>query len=218
MNILQQHIHSAEEIWLSPLFNYCSELFGNVQIPSHDHTHHLRVWQFAKEILFAISDRFEITYAKVEACLIASLFHDTGLTKTINENHGEESKQICIQYFEEHNLTKPANFNEILSAIEKHDDKDYTLSSIAPDDILSIICNADDLDAFGHIGVVRYTEIYLLRGNSLNELPDLVLKNLVQRFSNFERTYKDFSSLYQKHKENYLITKRFFENLKKEII
>lgn len=218
MNTIEQHIQTAEEIWLTALFNYCSKLFGNVQIPSHDHTHHLRVWQMAKEILYAISNQFEISYPKVEACLIASLFHDTGLTKTINENHGQESKQLCIQYFKKHKLTNPVNFDEILYAIEKHDDKNYKSNNLAPDAISSIVCNADDLDAFGHIGVVRYTEIYLLRGNSLNELPYFVLQNINKRFSNFEKTYKDFKTLFEKHKEQYLITKSFFENLKKEII
>lgn len=218
MKGLDQHIKTAEEKWLTSLFKFCIELFGTVQIPSHDHTHHLRVWNYSKEILGAISNSYKISYDKVEACLIASLFHDTGLTKTIKENHGQQSKQLCIQYFEENHLSKPHQWDDILNTIEKHDDKNYKLNSTAPDDILSIVCNADDLDAFGNIGTVRYTEIYLLRGNSLIELPDLVLQNIDKRFSNFEKTYKGFKTLYEKHKENYLITKRFFENLQKEII
>ncbi len=218
MNNLKLNIKQAEEKWLNLLYDYCQELFSSKQIPSHDHTHHFRVWKNAKEILYALSDHFEIDYAKIEACLIASLFHDTGLTETVSESHGKESSKICIQYFENNNLTKPIQFDEILNAIEKHDNKNYKLNSTAPEDILSIICNADDLDAFGNIGVVRYTEIYLLRGNSLNELPDLVLQNMDKRFFNFERIYKDFSTLYQKHKKNYLITASFFENLKKETI
>lgn len=218
MNNLIQHIEQAEEKWLNPLYNFCQDIFSNKQIPSHDHTHHLRVWKNAKEIFYALSDQFEIDYPKIEACLIASLFHDTGLTKTISEKHGKESKTICIQYFENNNLIKPGNWEEILFAVENHDDKDYKLKNTAPESLLSIICNADDLDAFGYIGVIRYTEIYLLRGHNLNDLPKLVLQNIDQRFLNFETIYQEFSSLYHRHKEQYLITKRFFENLKKELI
>ena len=217
MNNLSTHITQAEEKWLKPLYSYCQTLFDKVQIPSHDHTHHLRVWNYSKEILNAISDNIEINYNKVEACLISSLFHDTGLTKTLNENHGKESKNICIQYFEDNKLQKPGNWEEILYTIENHDDKDYKLNNTDPASILSILCNADDLDAFGNIGAVRYTEIYLLRGINLTELPQLVINNLDKRFSNFEKHYKEFSQLYAGHKKRYLTTRKFFENILTEI-
>lgn len=217
MEILKNHIQSAEKKWLEQLYNYCQKIFVNKKIPSHNHTHHLRVWEYAKEILIAINDSFEISYNLVESCLIASLFHDTGLTKTLDENHGYESKKICENYFKNNNIEIPANFEEILYAIEKHDDKDYKLYNYAPDSVLSILCNADDLDAFGKIGVIRYTEIYLLRGINLNELPKLVIKNLDKRFANFEKTYKSLFELYNNHKNRYLITRKFFEESQKEL-
>lgn len=216
MEDLKDKIQQAEEKFLESLFNYCKNLFTNKKITSHDHTHHLRVWEYAKEILYAINSSNKINYNTVEACLIASLFHDTGLTKTTNENHGKESKEICIKYFEENNITKPDSFKEILYAIEKHDNKEYKLNSNAPDSIFSILCNADDLDAFGQIGIIRYIEIYLLRGISIKDLPELVMKNLDKRFLNFENTYKNFPDLYTKHKSRYLITRKFFEELIEE--
>lgn len=217
MQNLNEYIHQAEQKWLSALSNYCKNLFKDTNIPSHDHSHHLRVWEYSKEILKAISSSFEISYSLVESCLISSLFHDLGLTKTLSELHGLESKNICIQYFEENNIPKPDRFNEILYAIENHDDKDYRIQNQKPDSLLSILCNADDLDAFGKIGIIRYTEIYLLRGINLNELPKSVISNIDKRFLNFERTYQKFTQLYQKHHKRYLITKKFFEELKQEL-
>lgn len=216
MEELKYHIQQAEQKMLEPLYKFCESIFADNKIPSHNHTHHLRVWEYAKEILYALDFSTEVNYNMVESCLIASLFHDTGFTKTTNENHGIESRGICIKYFEDNYLSKPDNFEEILSAIEKHDDKEYKLNDNAPNTILSILCNADDLDAFGKIGIIRYTEIYLLRGINLNELPNLVITNLDKRFMNFKKTYKSFSDLYVKHKSRYLTTRSFFENLLKE--
>ena len=218
MEILKNHIQVAENKWLERLYNYCEKIFADKKIPSHDHTHHLRVWEYTKEILNAINNSSEINYNLVESCLIASLFHDTGLSKTLDENHGYESRKICELYFEKNNLTLPKNFKKILSAIEKHDDKDYKQNNHNLGTIQSILCNADDLDAFGKIGVIRYTEIYLLRGINLNKLPELVIKNLDKRFLNFEKTYNSFSDLYNKHRARYLTTRKFFEDLLKETI
>lgn len=218
MEELKYHIQQAEKKLLEPLFNFCKGLFTDNKIPSHNHTHHIRVWEYAKDILYALNPSIEINYNTVEACLIASLFHDTGLTETTSENHGKESRVICFRYFEDNNLCKPDNFEEILSAIEKHDDKEYKLNNIATNSIISILCNADDLDAFGKIGVIRYTEIYLLRGININKLPEMVIKNLDKRFLYFERNFKDFPNLYAKHKSRYLTTRTFFDELVNETI
>lgn len=218
MKELEKYIHKAESKWLEQLYSFCQELFKEKQIPSHNHTHHLRVWEYSKEILHAISINCNVTFSLVESCLIASLLHDIGLSINLGEYHGKESCNICIKYFEDNNLSKPKRFEEILFAIEKHDDKDYKINSIAPDSVLSILCNADDLDAFGKVGVIRYTEIYLLRGFNINNLPELVIKNLDKRFNNFKKTFKCFPDLYAKHKSRYLSTRTFFEDLSNETI
>ncbi|MCK5028772.1 MAG: HD domain-containing protein [Bacteroidales bacterium] len=217
MNDIENYIISAEEKWLNSLLSYCKKLFDGKKILSHDHTHHLRVWEYSKEILNAISNSFDIDNNFIEATLIASLFHDTGLTQNLNEDHGNDSRIICSDYFENVNLKKPENFNEILHAIEMHDDKNYKQENIIPNSILAVLSAADDLDAFGNIGVIRYTEIYLLRGISLNDLPKSIIQNLDNRFANFERTYKNFPKFVEKHKDRYLASKKFFENLKKEL-
>ena len=217
MNEINKHIRLAEKKWLDQLYNYCKELFNAKELVSHDHTHHLRVWEYSKEILQELAASFEISYDLLESCLIASLFHDTGLSRVLGEKHGMESRNICVEYFENNNLPKPKSFEGILVAIENHDDKDYKLTNNKPNSILAILCNADDLDAFGKIGIDRYKEIYLLREIHPNKLPVLVIKNLDKRFANFEHTYKDFTDLFEKHKLRYLLTRSYFENLEKEI-
>ena len=217
MSDLKTYFKEAEDKWMKELFIYCQQLFQKIKVPSHDHTHHARVWNYSKEIIDAISPRMKISYELVESVLIASLFHDTGLTVSLNENHGIESRKICKQYFDENKVTKPHQLGEILYAIEMHDDKDYKLNINNPGSLLSILCNADDLDAFGKVGILRYTEIYLLRGINMNELSQKVIENLDKRFLNFERTYQSFQNLYQKHKKRYSITKEFFEQLSDEV-
>lgn len=217
MNKLNEIIISVENKWVKQLSDFCQNLFSNVQIPSHDHSHHLRVWDYAKEIIYAINTIYKIDENFIESCLIASLFHDTGLTQTLDENHGSESRKICEKYFEKNQIKKPKNFEEILTAIELHDDKNYLIINQIPNSVKSVLCNADDLDAFGKIGVIRYTEIYLMRGINMKELPKPVINNLNKRFANFEMTYQNFPELFKKHKARYLITRKFFEELQKEL-
>lgn len=211
-------IEKAEEKWLDQLYTYCESIFSNTKITSHDHNHHYRVWEYCKEILAALYQNYNMNDDLVEGCMIASFFHDTGLSKTLDEFHGEESKKICSHFFKNQNIDRPTNFNEILWAIEKHDDKNYLSEKQNPDSLLSIICNADDLDAFGRIGIIRYTEIYLVRGLTLNELPLAVIKNLEKRFTHFKNTYQDYPELIKQHESRYLITKNFFEKMQKEFI
>lgn len=217
MQDLTIYINQVENKWLSELSNFCENLFHKSAISSHDHLHHRRVWEFSKEILFAVNKSFDINYSIIESCIIASMFHDTGLVLNIGPDHGKESRKICLEYFNNTNVSEPANFETILDAIETHDNKEYTESDKNPSSVLSILCNADDLDAFGHIGIIRYTEIYLLRGASINELPELIISNLDQRFKNFENTYISFSELYKKHKLRYLESRDFFERLRLEL-
>lgn len=217
MKNINYQIEKVEKKWLSQLYKNCELLFTKTKIPSHDHTHHFRVWNYCKEIILALHQDIAINYDLIEGCLIASFFHDTGLTQTLDENHGTESKEICKNYFNSNKLNYPVNFDEILLAIEKHDDKNYQQEKQEPDSLLTILCNADDLDAFGNIGVIRYTEIYLLRGIKMNHLPELIIKNIDNRFRHFKQTYKDYSILYKKHETRYLITLNFFKKLKQEL-
>ncbi|OFX20446.1 MAG: hypothetical protein A2041_02810 [Bacteroidetes bacterium GWA2_31_9b] len=216
MNDLIEKIHKVENKWLDSLYNNCKDLFSGSTVPSHDHDHHLRVWNYCKEIITELAPTHLIEYELIESLIIASFFHDTGLTITLSENHGKQSRLICENYFDRNNIEKPLSFIQVLEAIEKHDNKNYTNKQV-PESILSILCTADDIDAFGLIGVIRYSEIYMLRGLNMNQLSDSVIKNLDKRFAHFESTYKFLPVLFEKHYKKYQIARRFFEALENEI-
>jgi len=217
MKELDLLIQKVEDIWLERLYLACQNLFIKTQIPSHNHEHHKRVWNICKEIIIELNKTKEIDTSLIEACIITSFFHDTGLTKTLSENHGHESKLLCTKYFNENHIEKPANFDHILDAIEKHDDKEYKTQTNKPELLLSILCAADDLDAFGRIGIIRYTEIYLLRGYQINDLPNAIIENLDKRFANFEKNYGFLTGLYSKHKTQYHIAREFFVEMDKDL-
>jgi len=216
MNELKQMIEKAEEKWLTQLFDFCKYVFSVPTISSHNHNHHYRVWNYCKEILTAIYPHKKISCELIEGCIIASFFHDTGLSNTINEYHGTESKKICRNYFIKNKLSYPQNFEDILWTIENHDDKDYRIQNQKNNSMITILSTADDLDAFGKIGIVRYTEIYLLRGINITQLPTMVINNINKRFLNFKFNYECYPDLYKKHQKRYLITKNFFEELNRE--
>ncbi len=217
MNDLNHLIQNVENKWLDRLYSACQELFANTHIPSHDHEHHKRVWIICKEILGELNKSKEIDTTLIESCIIATFFHDTGLTKTLSENHGRESRLLCIKYFNENHIEKSADFDLILDAIEKHDDKEYKTQTNKPESLISILCAADDLDAFGRIGIIRYTEIYLLRGYQINDLPRAVIENLDKRFTNFEKNYGFLTGLYSKYKTQFLIARDFFVEMDKDL-
>lgn len=209
---ISEIITEVESKWLKLLFSFNKQLFTSYYLPSHDHTHHLRVWQNAKDLIFCLSNYgVEINYAFVERLIIACMFHDTGLTITLDEKHGAASKRICQDYFSEQN--QPLNFNEILNAIEFHEDKKYIKNSTSINSINSILAVSDDIDAFGYIGIYRYTEIYLMRGLGMNEIGSKVLSNLESRFKNIENIYGKIEPFFQQTIKKYEITQLFFNNL-----
>ena len=210
-------ITHAEEKWLKLLFNYCREKFSLAPLPSHDHFHHLRVWNYAKTIIESLSFQ-DIYYSQeeVEVLLIAILFHDIGMTITRRKEHGFESAKICKDFFTFHPSLTPPSLATILDMIEKHDEKEYIGRAGKQDrPTLSVILNiSDDLDAFGNIGIYRYTEIYHFRGILLEELPDHILPNLEARFRHFTNYLEQLEPL---HRKRFEITRDFFLKLENEI-
>ena len=94
MEQLNKVFKTAEEKWLNQLNAFCKKSFSKTNIPSHDHTHHLRVWEYSKEIISVLNPDTETSIDLVESCLIASLFHDIGLVKNLDGNHGLRSRKI----------------------------------------------------------------------------------------------------------------------------
>jgi hypothetical protein len=208
-------VTSAENKYKALLEEYCRQLFSKSSMPSHDHLHHARVWGYAKDILRQLLATHMINDPLIaEKTIIASYFHDTGLTINTGPDHGKESREICNEFLRTQNIT-PRFSEEVLDAVERHDDKSYTSAS-DPGSLAAIIAVADDMDAFGHIGVLRYWEIYSMRGITMNEMPDKIVSNAVNRFKHLESTYHMFPELVRRQKERLDILTSFYQSLKKD--
>lgn len=211
---IEDLIISVEEKWLKKLFEASSKCFRNVHLPSHDQWHHYRVWEFAKELLKSLSSAKEFHPDEITNLIIAVFFHDTGMSVTKDESHGKESKHICRAFFKNSQIQLPNNFNSALEAIENHDDKTYPESNANRElSIKTILSVADDLDAFGYIGILRYAEIYLLRNIPIGEISNKVINNSERRFMHFKNNFSAFPDLVEKHHERLKILIDFYKYL-----
>ena len=216
---IEQSIQCIEEKWITHLNNFVKEKFSGVWLPSHDHSHHMRVWLFAKQILkeIALKRQFEPDLQFIESLIFCCFFHDVGLTVTLDERHGIESGRIFQSFYNSCKNCVNLNTNSIIRCIELHDDKNYTGKTEISDKLLhNILTVSDDLDAFGAVGVVRYLEIYWLRGNDIKDIPRKVLRNAQSRYDNFVRIFKDCSGLISYHIERYRYLTNFYSKLRKE--
>jgi HD superfamily phosphodiesterase len=128
-----------------------------------------------------------------EKAIVAAFFHDTGLTVNRGPDHGLESRHICSIFLTGADFSE-ADRTEILDAVEMHDNKEYTGSS-DPASLAAIISVADDMDAFGETGINRYEEIYSVRGVAAEEMPGMIIPNVISRFRHLESTYSMFPDL-----------------------
>ncbi len=165
---------------LSQLKQYLNTLFANHWIPSHDLSHHDRVWKNA----CILTDHLNISDPHFfDQLIIASYFHDVGLLTDSSDAHGKESRRACEVFLSQ--LEEPIRFDpeKMLVAIEMHDDKKYLDTfDKATNPVYKILTVADDLDAFGAVGAYRYIEIYMLRGIESGLIPQSVKANAKKRF------------------------------------
>ncbi len=217
MQRLKQRIRETEEAWLLPLLNHCHNLFSEVFLPSHDHLHHFRVWNHAREIMLMLEESgCRVSEDLPQQLILAAFFHDTGLVHTRDEKHGTESRRLCEDFFRNTWQQLPEGFTEILDAIEHHDDKTYRGSPLAGrpgNQVLRLLSTGDDLDAFGYTGIYRYAEIYLHRGIKPEELAARVLENLHNRFENLRRNFEAQAHFLDRQKVRWGITREFFMGL-----
>ena len=210
-------INRAEGVWLKSIENHITALFSGTFLPSHDHTHHRRVWHISRQLIREIGKRNDhMDYQTVEGILIASWFHDVGLIHSTDENHGVAGSDMCRAYFRHNEGILPRSFEELLEAIRRHDQKEEQIySGIERDrrpEILAILSMADDLEALGTIGIYRYAEIYLERGIPLGELGERVVRNVNSRFHrlsgcslcealirSYSREWKELVSFYEQY-------------------
>jgi len=209
---MQHPFLSAAEAKHKPaLISLCRKLFESAPMPSHDHLHHSRVWENAKVLLGRLNEAGMISDPLIaEKAIIAAFLHDTGLTVNREADHGIQSKQICSKFLIATDLSEAAR-EEILDAVEKHDDKDYPGAS-DPASLAAVISAADDMDAFGCEGIGRYAEIYLLRGVPHSELPGKVIANAESRFRHLEMTYPMFPDLIQSEKKRVETLITYYKN------
>ncbi len=202
---------------LTLLYQQCRSIFKGHHLPSHDHLHHLRVWNYTNDLLNELSESGRIfTSNEISLMMLSVFFHDTGLTKTLGEDHGAESRKICEVFLNKQSGLFSFDINPALKAIELHDRKESPSSLPAgnEDELLKILSVCDDLDAYGPTGVVRYAEIYYLRGISLESMPEKVLKNMAFRFNFFSEQAWIPEAFFLKHKARYRYACNFYESIR----
>jgi len=219
--MLTSIIQAAEDRWLDRLYWHIKDSYKQARLPSHDQDHHLRVWNISKQILRVLVDRCPMDAERIEGVLIAAMFHDLGMVKSHREDHGQLGAEMCRDWFRESGTETPPNLDEILEAIEKHDQKEEgaypdLLPGQAPA-IWSVVSIADDLEAMGAIGVYRYLEIYLRRGIAPDELGSRVLHNAGQRYRKLELACQSFPEVLDPYREQYQYLTTFFERFRDEI-
>lgn len=221
MNQALEILREAETRWYEPLYRHCAGLFSGRFLPSHDHLHHARVWSHTRSLYLELC-RAGINFPEhtADSLLVAVFFHDTGLVRTSAEQHGRESRLLCEEYFRDTGL--PDSLKEswagILHAIEHHDDKSPKPETLARGmgsvpDLLLLLSAADDLDAFGRIGIYRYAEIYLMRDPEPELLPGRVAENVRNRYHNLRSAFAGLENFLNDQEGRYLQVYEFYLRL-----
>ncbi len=210
-----QVLQSTEVKWLSRLYTHVKEIFALDPLPSHNEEHHLRVWNYARDLLKEISFRgILIDKASMEEIMIAIFFHDTGMSINRDSDHGKESRHLCEDWMGQNQIPLNENSRRILDAIEHHDDKSYRFTSEITTgnkaNLLTVLNICDDMDAFSYCGIYRYSEIYLLRGISMEELGQQVISNASGRFRNFMSNCMHLPGMIKTHAPRYDVLENFF--------
>jgi len=205
------------------LHKHAEDLFSSTFLPSHDHTHHRRVWNICRNLLGEIAIlNHQMDQSLVEGVLIAAYFHDLGMVRSTREDHGVLGREICEAYFKKNKTAPPARFDEVLVAIEKHDIKEEKIySGIQPDvppGILDILSISDDLEAMGIIGIYRYIEIYIKRDINLRNLGIRVLGNATARFKNISESCNNCPILIREYQQHYSVLVSFFDNYNQQLL
>lgn len=216
------YLQQAEANNSAHYYAFCRSVFATCHIPSHNHRHHWRVWEYCKQLVAAAAAQgVQFSPAAVDALLAAALFHDTGLSRNIGGNHGKQSAAIYQEYIAANPHLKLALHSEVLEAILHHDDKEGDTQP-EPFSVASILSVCDDLDAFGYIGAYRYIEIYCMRSVPIHQLATSIMANLDKRFATFASHYRQLEPFFSHHKARYdttrsLLTVGEFDNIARTI-
>ncbi len=202
-------IESAEDNYRQILEEYFIKTWGETALFSHDIEHHRRVWHYAKELLSeAGKNNNNIIPFSPDKLLSACYMHDLGMAIDAGDIHGIHSSNLFREFIAENGLSE-SEFADALTAIRDHDKKEDISAHRFPD-LISFLTIADDLDAFGYIGISRYLEIYLLRGISPSEIGFKIRDNATKRFANFRSVFGNNAGLFKKHAIRFKILDDFF--------
>lgn len=204
-------IESAEFALRQILEDLFISIYSEKQLQSHGLEHHRRVWKYAKEILYLnASEDVTSPLCDPSKLMIASYMHDIGMAIDPGQWHGRISRELCNQLLIKLDFD-PADYTEVLEAIENHDNKSYTTTA-DQGSLLSILSMADDLDAFGFTGIYRYSEIYTARKSDPLKIGSLIRENASARFGNLEANNPGKAGYLQKHRKRFEILDNFFRN------
>jgi hypothetical protein len=206
-------IYETEKKYLPELEAFFLEEWGETKIWSHDLSHHTRVWNYAKELLQSYSDHVDKHF--VDKLLITCYLHDLGMSIDPGSKHGHHSKLLCEKFIRENNMNMQ-DYQDVFAAIEDHDNKEYS-DSPSDNRLLIFLSVADDLDAFGYIGIYRYIEIYLARGVRPDKIGPMIRENASRRLRNLESIFGGFPELIEKHRMRYLVLENFFKEFGSEL-
>jgi HD superfamily phosphodiesterase len=214
---ISEKIASSEARYRFILEEFFNRIFAQSFLPSHGIDHHRRVWLYAKELLSNLQNQgFYFDQSFSDKLIIACYLHDSGMSVESGFNHGAEGRKICERFLSENNLPV-TELTELLQAIEIHDNKEYK-SINKPEDLLTILSVADDLDAFGFIGIYRYLEIYIKRNKPLNKIGILIKDNCENRYQNFIVTYRFYNELIERHSGRFEILASFFNSYNQQAL
>ncbi|MCA1756573.1 MAG: HD domain-containing protein [Bacteroidales bacterium] len=177
-------------------------IFKSSSLTGHNTDHHLRVWKNASGIAEALSLKGEyFTLKEIKELMLAALFHDTGMIYETGERHGNAGAELFLTFDEFKG--GDIEVEKVAMAIEKHDDKSYLNGTGERRSTLTILTTADDMDAFGIIGFLRYMEIYSHRDISSSRLAQHIIKNASSRFSHFRDTWSDLDQILSETTKRY---------------
>jgi HD superfamily phosphodiesterase len=208
---------SAELHLKQILEDFFISVYDEKTLFSHGIEHHRRVWNYAKELAVLIDTENKISDSSfIPKLIITCYLHDIGMSVDPGIRHGHHSKDLCIRFLHKNSLDQN-KYKDVLSAIENHDNKEYK-TSVTNNDLLKILSIADDLDAFGYMGIYRYSEIYLERGVKPQEIGHLIRVNAAKRFKNFIKIFGFADEYVEKHKKRYEILDNFFNEYNKQAV
>jgi HD superfamily phosphodiesterase len=209
-------IESAERQFKQILEEYFITVYDEKYLTSHGIDHHRRVWNNAKELLYIYGIKHEKSICDLPPKLILACYlHDIGMSVESGPRHGKKSRELCLGFLAKNNLTV-SDYQDVLETIENHDNKVYTKGN-GSIDLLKILSVADDLDAFGFIGIFRYSEIYMTRGLNLMKIGHEIRKNAAGRFENFLDSYPFPDDFIKIHRKRYTILDDFFREYNKQL-